>query len=153
MHLTEPHKVLAVRLDRQGISENSLPVECVELSAPELERGSQTPLPCLSASSNTATCLLCSLGACCANDRSSLDGTFRVNLSTVIVALFRGYSGRCSESPPSSSVILAAAHNIQWATKESMTGKDDKSVWSRSRFMWRKRRWITSCDDMLSGEF
>jgi hypothetical protein len=64
-------------LDRQGISDNVVAVQCVEPNAVHHERESQIPLPSPSASWNIATCLLCSLEASCTsstNDRYSWEG-------------------------------------------------------------------------------
>jgi hypothetical protein len=75
--LTEPYKVTTVRLDRQGISNSSVAVQCAELSTVHHERGSQTTFPSPSASWNITTCLLCSLEASCTsctNDRYSSEG-------------------------------------------------------------------------------
>jgi hypothetical protein len=73
-HLTEPDKVMTVRLDRQGIFDNVVAVQCIELSTVHHERGSQITFPSPSASWNIATCLLCSLEASCTNDHYSSEG-------------------------------------------------------------------------------
>jgi hypothetical protein len=63
-----------VGLDRQGISDNGVAVQCLELNTAHHERGSRIPLPSPSVSWNIATCLLCSLEASCTNDHYSLEG-------------------------------------------------------------------------------
>jgi hypothetical protein len=73
-HLTEPYKVTTVRLDRQGISDNVVAVQCVKLNTVHHEKGSQIALPSPSVSWNISTCLLCSFEASCTNDRCSSEG-------------------------------------------------------------------------------
>jgi hypothetical protein len=54
--------VRIVRLDRHGISDNGMPVGCMELNVVHIERDSQIPLRSPSANWDIATCLLCPLG-------------------------------------------------------------------------------------------
>jgi hypothetical protein len=61
-------------LDRQGIPDNVVAVQCVELNTVHHERGPQMPLPSPSASWNIATGLFCSSRASCPNDHYSSKG-------------------------------------------------------------------------------